>query len=491
MSDNGRDVESLSSILRGAGYFAMGRAISAVLGFIFNILLTRGLGPVLYGVYTLGMTINRLCGFISNLGADKAVLRFVSVDDERRSDQLGFSYLLALVGTISTGIILVLVAPWITSVSIRETRLTLVIRILSVFLVLNGLVSITGNAFRAIDRPELYSLLKQVIRPGVNVFAAGVAFFLTFSFKGYLIALVTATAATATIGIVLLFKKTSLRPKIKSRNINVSSYLEYSLPLAFKEAGGVLYTRVDLLIVGFLLTASAVGFYRIAILLSSILTLPLAAINQIFPSTAARLHEEKQYAALEQVYKTATRWVVTGSLPAAAGLIIYRAEFLQLFGSDFTAASSLLVVFTIGQLTNSIVGPSGFLLMMTDRHYLVTGNQWFFGVLNLIMNIALINLIGIIGAAVATAITMTLINLARLIEVYYLEGIHPFSVAMAKPIVAVSISIILMLAAKPFTDTTLVTLASGATVGGAGYFGILFFLGIEESDREFINNYIE
>ena len=486
MENSNTQTESLVSVVRGAGFFAIGKLIANILGFATNLLLTQAMGPTLFGVYTFARTIIETIGSITNLGTDKATLRFVSVHTDERGSELGLSYLLAITGgTIGAGGLYV-VAPVITDYTLQNTLLTLTLRVLSVLMILQALIVITGNAFRAIDRPELDTLVKQVIQKVAILAFVALVFVLSLGFTQYLVGIMVAVALTAAVGLGILTYRTPLKPNLSIKEVNIRSYLFYSLPLSFKDAGSVLYTRIDILLIGGLLTSSAVGYYQVAILLTTLLTLPLTAINQIFPTVTSRLHSDENYETMGALYKTSTRWVLSGILPAAIGLIVYRNQILTLFGPEFTAASDLLILFTIGQLSNAVVGPSGYLLMMTDQQLAVTINQWAFGLFNVGLNLLLISEFGLIGAALATASVLIAINVARVVEVYYYNRIHPFSRKMLNPIAASIICCAIMIVAE-LTLPPLYGLTIGGAAGVLTYSLTLAIMGMEESDRDLIN----
>lgn len=67
----------LTSITRGASFFAVGRVVSKVLGFFTNLLLTRTLGSELYGIYAYGTTVLSFAAAFTDLGTDKALMKFI------------------------------------------------------------------------------------------------------------------------------------------------------------------------------------------------------------------------------------------------------------------------------------------------------------------------------------------------------------------------------------------------------------------------------
>jgi O-antigen/teichoic acid export membrane protein len=116
--------------------------------------------------------------------------------------------------------------------------------------------------------------------------------------------------------------------------------------------------------------------------------------------------------------------ILAFSIPVSIVLIIWGREILALFGTQFTYGYPALVILTVGQLVNAFSGPVGFIMTMTGRHveasYVIGGSA----ALNVILNAALIPSLGIIGAAVATSITVALWNFTLVCRVKSQLNIH-------------------------------------------------------------------
>lgn len=164
-------------------------------------------------------------------------------------------------------------------------------------------------------------------------------------------------------------------------------------------------------------------------------------------------------------------------------LIVYRADVLRVFGESFVLGTEVLLIFTLAQVVNSAAGPSGLVLMMTDHQYVNLVNQWVFGVMNIVLNYVLIRELGLIGAATATGIVLVGINLVRIIEVWYLEGLFPYNLSFWKPIVAAGLVTLVMKGLETVFDGYLL-LAVGGTVGPLMFLVLLWQFGIENEVRE-------
>jgi O-antigen/teichoic acid export membrane protein len=73
---------------------------------------------------------------------------------------------------------------------------------------------------------------------------------------------------------------------------------------------------------------------------------------------------------------------------------------------------------------------------MTGRQKIELVNSILIVILNILLNLFFIPLYKEIGAAIATCISIVLINFLRLTEVFYIFRIHPYNLSYWKPVVA-------------------------------------------------------
>lgn len=485
---------SLASVTHGASIFFLGRLLSHALKFILSFLLTRGLGVSLYGIYTYGTTILSFAIILARMGGGKAVLRFVPAYEDQssyRNRLVGLAYLTALAGSTIIGIAIFILAPTISSVTLDTPLLVDVLRILALILPFNTVIKLTNAVFRGTEQLKYQVLISDILHPIIQVGVVGIALFLGYSLLGIVSALALTAVLICIIAMTLLYNQTTIHPSIciHREQSELFEFYNFSIPLTLKDMGSLLYNRVDILMIGIFLVESSVGVYRISVLIASLVVLPLAALNQLFPPVASRLYSNTKTAELESVYETVTRWSLTVAIPPALITSLYSSEVLKIFGSEFTTGSFVLVLFVLGQLTDSAVGPSGYLLMMTGNQYLSLVNQWLFGLLNISLNYLFITKFGLIGAALATAGLLALLNIVRVTEVWYMEGLTPYSPAYWKPLFAGALTGMLMIGLSHLLDGY-VLLVSGSAIGSLVFALLLVLLGIELQDREFFSNTI-
>jgi len=474
--------ESLESVTHGAVVNGGGVLAQRVLQFLVNFALTQGLAVTLYGVYSLGDRIVRLLSRFSPMGSDKSVVRFLPEydDPDRRNRIVGLAYLTAAAasGLIGTG--LFVAAPWINAVTIEQSSFVGTIRLFALMLPAFTFIRVFANIFRTLELVEYQTLLLRVGIPGARLLAVLVAFALGYSVLGIVGAITLATTVLAALSFGLIRHRTNLRSGRPTLGESREFY-NHALPSAASRVGSILRSRVDVLLVGWLLTAEAAGIYNLALFLTGFIFLPLIAFNSLLPAVASDLYTDGEHAALRSVYSAATRWVVTATLPIALVFFVYRVELLEVFGAAYTRGSTVLGVFVVGRVVGSVVGATGWLLLMTDHQYLRMLDSWGLGILNIGLSYYLILEFGLVGAALGTSGSIAFVNVLRLGQLWYLEDLQPYSRKYLKPLAAAAGMAAAMAAIRPFFEGTAL-LVVGSVVGLVVFAVLLRIFGIEPRD---------
>ena len=484
--------DSVQSVADGIAFDVAGKVFITALGFALNLILTRALGATIYGVYTFGRQIVMVVLLFTNLGTDVSNMKFIAANTDdlpRQQRILGLSYVTTLVVSILVAVGLYVAAPFISTWTLQDPQFVSALRVFALGIPFYGMTKIAITTFRGLERAGYQTVIK-VVNPLTQLVAIGGAILLGADLIGIVWAFVAATVAAFLISLAVVLSQTNLRPVLGRDTSEAREFFNFSLPFTLARAGGVIYRRTDVFMIGILLASStAVGIYNIALLIGSVITMPLVGINQLFPSVASRLHANDDHDVLESVYTTITRWSITASLVIAAPIFIYRETFMGLFGEEFVAGATLLAVLAAGQLVNAAAGPSNDVLTMTDHQYLVMVNHWVFGVMNVVLNVVLITEYGVIGAAIATAVVLGLLNMVRVVEVWYLVGMFAYTRRLWKPVVATGAAIVALVACQAVLSG-LPLLVIGSTAGVVAYGLGLLALGFDDRDREFARRYV-
>jgi O-antigen/teichoic acid export membrane protein len=100
---------------------------------------------------------------------------------------------------------------------------------------------------------------------------------------------------------------------------------------------------------------------------------------------------------------------------------------MSFFGEEYIIGASTLFILGLAQLINTAVGANGYIMNMCGYEKVLLINDIFMAVINIILNYIMIPKYGIMGAAIATAISIASFNLFKLFQVKYYLDIIPFN----------------------------------------------------------------
>jgi O-antigen/teichoic acid export membrane protein len=220
-----------------------------------------------------------------------------------------------------------------------------------------------------------------------------------------------AAAFTALVGIYLL-RRTLPEDLIWAEPRNEPrAWLAAGLPLLLLGVITAVNSEAGTILTGSIAGSHDAGIYNIAVRIAGFLPFLLFATVPALMPTVAEFHARGEREPLQRVLTKAARTVFFVSLPIALGVIVFAGPLLDLFGNDFGAGVATLRILCIGQIVNLATGFAGTTLIMTGEAGQLTRALALGAGVNLMLCAALIPGLGAEGAAVATATSVTFINI--------------------------------------------------------------------------------
>lgn len=451
-AQQGEAVPSMQSEVSGAaGAAAMvgaGNIGATALKYISNLIIQRGFGAGLFGLYSISMSVVTLVASVLNLGLDDAMVRYTSIYRGKR--QIGSLLGLTIFCTLIVGVmgligavLLLFAAPAIAALKHSPEVLPL-LRLMTPlipFLCLQAIWSGGLQGFKAFK----WRVLSQRIIPAIILILLLVMVFTLFS-NGHktrlLYGAAIATLISTIVGVVLelyfLFRMVSrATKKTEPEAYELREWLGFATPNVLTAIVDTVLESVDtLLLASFAISNVAIGQYSAALKISTFISIPLLSLNAMFSPTIAELHSKGELQKLTAMFKTVTKWSITLSLPIFLIATLFSAPLLSISGPSFVPAWPLLIALSVGSLCNISTGSVGNMLLMTGHQKLSFLNSLAAVVVNLVLGIILTPLYGAMGTAISTGLAYAVVNVMRLLQVYVLLKIQPYGRDVFKPFAA-------------------------------------------------------
>jgi O-antigen/teichoic acid export membrane protein len=147
----------------------------------------------------------------------------------------------------------------------------------------------------------------------------------------------------------------------------------------------------------------------------------------------------------------------------------------------------VLLILSAGQLTNAASGPTGVLLTMTGKQKWEVANTLSMIVFNFVLNLFLIPWLGMIGAAIATAVTIATINSFKLVQVYVLFGLRAHNFKYIKGITAIAVGGLIAYFLRAWLQDVGCNPYAIISLGGLAFLvtalGGLWIMGLDHEDK--------
>jgi O-antigen/teichoic acid export membrane protein len=191
-----------------------------------------------------------------------------------------------------------------------------------------------------------------------------------------------------------------------------------SLPMLMTQTMTFLIGQTGVIMLGMFRSEAEVGYYAIAVKLATLTSFVLSAINSMAAPKFSELFHSGKIDELFYVAKKSTKLIFWTTAPILVGLIVLGKPVLRIvFGAEFAIAHSALLLLVFGQFVNSISGSTGFFMNMTGYERVFNKIVLCAAVINLFLNITVVPVWGINGAAFAGMISLVFWNIYTLIYI--------------------------------------------------------------------------
>ncbi|MEE9189144.1 MAG: polysaccharide biosynthesis C-terminal domain-containing protein, partial [Candidatus Neomarinimicrobiota bacterium] len=262
--------------------------------------------------------------------------------------------------------------------------------------------------------------------------------------------------------------------------------LKFSTPLMFAMIIGTILNWTDIMMLGFFTNIESVGLYHPAARTAGLIRVILLAFSGIYMPMMAQYFSKNDSIRMQMLIKLVARWILTLAVPCLILLLTFPSKVMLLFGVQYVEAQGVLQILAIAIFIQTISGIGGSTLVVTGYPKVNLYNALAALGVNITLNIILIPQFGIMGAALATLISLIIIAVARIVEIRLLNQLTLVNMKYLKPIIAGAVTAIVILFTRPFIMEyhTLITLACAISVIVLVYISILWIQHFDRDDRD-------
>ena len=384
------------------------RVFSAIIALASQVLIARWIGSFDYGIYVMVWTVMVIVGNLSCLGFHTSIIRFIpeylarnrlgelhGIMSASKTFVLGSSALMAAIG---------IAGVWLFSEAIESYY------VLPFYLGLACLpIMALSDTLEGTARAHSWAFLGlgpiYLLRPLLILALMGLAVLLGYPANGQ----TAVTAAIVAAFLTVVFQVVTILPRARKNVLNVEpkyrhrQWLLVSLPIFVIEGFYFMLTNADVLLVGYFMPPGDVAVYFATTKILALVHFVYFAVKAGVAQRYAHYAQDGNNGRLAGFARETVAWTFWPSLVMAAAVLLIGKPMLSMFGPGFETGYPLLFILVLGVITRSSVGPAESLLTMTGHQNICALVYGLTLTVSIILNIILIPLYGLWGAATTMA----------------------------------------------------------------------------------------
>ncbi|MFZ0419979.1 MAG: flippase [Candidatus Sulfotelmatobacter sp.] len=487
----------MGRISRQSGIVFAGTIFAAICGYVFKVYLAHVLGAEALGLYALGMTIIGFLGIINGLGLPDSAVRFVALYmaskkfEALRSLLWNGSWIL-LASNLIFAVIVLKAGPWIATRFYHSPQLVRYLPLFALIMITGALSTFFGKVLAGYKEVGRRTVITRFVASPVTMAVTIVLVILGGGLWGYLVAQIVSAVVVLALLVSLLWRLTPVAARaLDVTKLSIEPEV-WSFSAAMFGVGMMefLMGQTDRVALGYYRGAHDVGIYAVAAALVAYEPIILQSVNQIFAPVIADIHTRGDHLLLGRLFQTLTKWMLGLTFPLAVVMMVYARPIMAIFGHDFEAGWPILVIGTCGQLVNCGVGSVGCILLMSGNQRRLIRVQAYMAVTMVVLSVWLVPLWGMLGAAVAAAITNVGVNVWNLVEVRAALKLSPYNRSYLKLLPSIAIALLTTLLVSKlstFMKADWVMIFIALVLAYGTFSGMAFVMGLDADDRLIAN----
>jgi O-antigen/teichoic acid export membrane protein len=386
------------------------------LTYFSQLVIARIVGVDAYGVYAYVFAWMVVLAYFSTLGFDVGLLRFVPAYEAERAWPLLQGVIqyaqrrAAFVGLSVIFIGICVVKAWASSPELLSTFLAgfALVPILALLRIRCSVVRAFGGVVSALV-PD------RVIRDGTLIGLLAVAS-LGLGWTVNAPFVMVATLISSVLGLVCAgLAMRCRRPRAIDDILpayDVAAWRRAAIPLVILGATEALMNRSGVILLGWIADTKNAGIYSLAFNIALVVTLPRIAVNTLFAPVISDLYARRDKETMQVLITRASSWTFCAGICIAAALFVLAEPLLAWFGAGYEAGVPALRILLISQVMAASAGSQLYVMTMTGHERSAAVLLVSCAIGNAAASAVLIGLFGLGGAAIGTAVSLVVWNVA-------------------------------------------------------------------------------
>ena len=384
------------------GWVFVSSIVVLMLHFFQKPIIARYLGPDGLGLFSMAIMIAGIIELIAAFGIDGALVKYVAEYKEQKNkiySLFSSAFITILIIGIITSLALLACSNKLAS-AFNMPSLSLLLRIYAIAFPFSLTYIIIISFFNGL-REMRYRTLIIILQALLALLFILIFLIIGLEVKGVMLGVVFSIILT--MGIATVIIKKFVHFTLSDYRKNTKMLASFGSRLVGANMINQTYNYIDIIMIGYFLTTTDVGYYAIAISLSRFFWIVPRAIGTVAYPAISEYWAKNDIQAISKLVDKATKYSSCILIFAGMSVVFFAKDIITLlFTPEFLPAGLPLTILIIGTVMHGMIRSIGVIFASTGKVNLVLKISAIGAIGNVLLNIALIPTYGIIGAATAT-----------------------------------------------------------------------------------------
>lgn len=447
---------SVNRIVTGSSVIFAGTLIGLLFDITIKRVFTSYLSPGDFGVYSLALTVISITGAIATLGLSDGVARYVAYLRGRNEDHKIHELITsAVIMGLTASVIAMLISPVLFEHLAGDGfdiqgKISAAIKIMIFAIPVTILLNVAVAVYRGFDRTNVNMYFYNLVRPLSLLGFASVAVFFHLSFHGIVFMDLLSMIFTFGVMSVYFIKSPPVELKLKLKFSEPTKQLiKYSLPLLITSTLLNIMSWTATMMLGYFKSAEVVGVYSAVSPLVGFLGMLIGPMGFVYVPVVSKLWGENKTGLVGPIYQIMTKWCFLLTFPIFLLIFVYPESLLtNIYGANYASGAIVLRILALGSIANSYFGFNYHTIMASGDSNLLMKCSLASAGMNVLLNFMLIPQYGIIGAAIASSVSFSAIEVFMTFRIWKNQSMHPFTLTYRRLTVISILMVATMLTAR-------------------------------------------
>lgn len=397
-------------------------ATHVVVNLLYVPLLLRTIGQSEYGLYQLVGSLIAYISIMESLLSAGVVRYYCKYKNENNQEKMEnvlaisqriYSVFSLIVCVCGIALIFAFKSLYASSLSPFEMQESIIMLIL---LIANIIINIMNYVYVAVITASERFIFLKVISILSTIVQPALVYLLI---KKYPYAIVIVISVVL-INLLVAFVRRIYSKKVLNATIHyhgkdsefVKGLFQLSSTILFALIADQIFWKADQLVIGKVLNTSAVAVYSVGSQIYMNYTPLGTAISSVFMSRLSKLYDvEKDIQSISELFIKVGRIAFLFLGLVLCGFILFGQDFIMLWAGEGYKEAYYVAVIIMIPLTVDAMQNLGLTILQIMNKYGFRGKVYFaIAIVNIITTVFLVKTVGIVGAAISTAISMAIGN---------------------------------------------------------------------------------